>query len=79
MKNLTTAIFVFLAQIIFPQNVFLTKVEKTKENTDKFLYHIDQETNAAEYLGEIEVQGFSKDDATAFSQIYKKAKEVGGE
>ena len=77
MKNLTIAIFVFFAQIIFAQNVFLTKVEKTKENTDKFLYHIDKEASAAEYLGELEVQGFSKDDAAAFSQIYKKAKEVG--
>jgi hypothetical protein len=35
------------------------------------------ETENAEYLGEIEVQGFSKDDTSVFSLIYKKAKEIG--
>ena len=77
MKNFTIIIFAFFAQILSAQNVFLTKVEKTNENQDKFLYHIIQETSDAEYLGEIEVQGFSNDDAAVFSQIYKKAKEVG--
>jgi hypothetical protein len=77
MKNLITAIFVLSVQFIFAQNVYLTKVEKTNNNTDKFLYHIKEEISSAEYLGEIEVQGFSNDDAAVFSQIYKKAKEVG--
>ncbi len=77
MKNYTTAILVFFLQMINAQNVYLVKVEKTNDNTDKSLYHISKEINDAEYLGEIEVQGFSKDDAAVFSQIYKKAKEVG--
>ncbi|MCU7617166.1 hypothetical protein NZ698_08150 [Chryseobacterium sp. PBS4-4] len=77
MKNLITAIVVLSVQFIFGQNVYLTKVEKTNVNTDKFFYHINEEISGAEYLGEIEVQGYSKDDAAVFSQIYKKAKEVG--
>lgn len=77
MKNLIAAILFFSVHFIFAQNVYLTKVEKTNENTDKFLYHIKEEINNAEVLGEIEVQGYSKDDAVVFSQIYKKAKEVG--
>lgn len=76
MKNLTIAILVFIGQIVSAQNVYLTKVEKTNSNTDKFLYRIE-EVKEAEYLGEIEVQGFSSDDASVFSQIYKKAKEIG--
>ena len=77
MKYLITTIFLLSAQFIFAQNVYLTKVEKTNVNTDKFFYHINKEISSAEYLGEIEVQGFSNDDAAVFSQIYKKAKEVG--
>ncbi|CAD7808437.1 hypothetical protein CHRY9390_01824 [Chryseobacterium aquaeductus] len=76
MKNLIIAILVFIVQIVSAQNVYLTKVEKTNSNADKFLYFIE-EVKDAEYLGEIEVQGFSNDDATVFSQIYKKAKEIG--
>lgn len=77
MKNLIAFIFIFLVQFFCAQNVYLTKVEKTHDNTDKFLYKISEETEGAEYLGEIEVQGFSKEDAGIFSLIYKKAKEIG--
>jgi len=77
MKNLITVVFVFAVQIIFAQNVYLTKVEKTNDNTDKFLYHIKEKSTDAEFLGEIEVQGYSEDDAAVFSLIYKKAKEIG--
>lgn len=77
MKKTLFAAFIFIAQFIFAQNVFLTKVEKTHENTDRFLYKINEEKNDAEYLGEIEVQGFSENDAEIFSLIYKKAKEIG--
>jgi len=77
MKKIIFAVSVFVAQIFCAQNVFLTKVEKTHENTDKFLYKIDGEKAEAEYLGEVEVQGFSKNDAEIFSLIYKKAKEIG--
>ncbi|MDR6406331.1 MULTISPECIES: hypothetical protein [Chryseobacterium] len=77
MKKIIFTVFVFLMHFFNAQNVYLTKVEKTKENTDKFLYKIESEIKEAEYLGEIEVQGFSKDDAEIFSLIYKKAKEIG--
>lgn len=76
MKNLTI-IFIFIAHLFCAQNVFLTKVEKTHENKDRFLYKINEEIKDAEYLGEIEVQGFSKDDAEIFSSVYRKAKEIG--
>ncbi|SDI36434.1 hypothetical protein SAMN05421846_106270 [Chryseobacterium taeanense] len=77
MKKILIAAFVFTIQFFIAQNVYLTKVEKTHENKDKFLYKISEEIKNAEYLGEIEVQGFSKYDADIFSLIYKKAKEIG--
>lgn len=77
MKNLLTLAFVFLIHLLNAQNIYLTKVEKANDNTDKFLYTINEEKKDAEYLGEIEVQGFSNDDAEIFSLIYKKAKEIG--
>ncbi|WP_228454028.1 hypothetical protein [Chryseobacterium fistulae] len=67
----------FFIHLVFAQNVFLTKVEKTNNNQDRFLYKIEKEINDAQYLGEVEIQGFSKDDAAVFSLIYKKAKEIG--
>lgn len=77
MKRIIIALFVFVAQLFLAQNVFLTKVEKTHENTDRFLYKINEEIKDAQYLGEVEVQGYSKNDADIFSLIYKKAKEIG--
>ncbi|MCS3871711.1 hypothetical protein J3D55_004627 [Chryseobacterium ginsenosidimutans] len=77
MKKIIIAVFVFLIHFFNAQNVYLTKVEKTNENTDKTLYRINEEVKEAEYLGEIEVQGFSKYDDEVFSLIYKKAKEIG--
>jgi hypothetical protein len=59
------------------QNVYLSKVEKTNNNTDKFLYKKENTSTESIYLGEAEVQGFSKDDTAVFSMIYKKAKEIG--
>lgn len=76
-KNLAVAFTIFCAHLCNAQNVYLSKVEKTNDNTDKFLYRKSENTTGAEYLGEIEVQGFSKDDAAVFSLIYKKAKEIG--
>ncbi|RKS96912.1 hypothetical protein [Chryseobacterium defluvii] len=77
MKNFGIIISVFLMQLFYAQNVYLTKVEKTNDNTDKFLYKINEEITDAQYLGEVEIQGFSKDDALTFSLIHKKAKEIG--
>jgi hypothetical protein len=77
MKNLALIISVLCIQLFNAQNVYLNKVEKTNDNTDKFLYHINEDVKDRQYLGELEVQGFSKDDAVVFSYIYKKAKEIG--
>ncbi|MDQ1097888.1 MULTISPECIES: hypothetical protein [Chryseobacterium] len=75
-KSVFIALF-FCIQIVSAQKVYLTKVEKTNDNTDKFFYTLNNGSPDAEYLGEIEVQGYSKDDAAVFSMIYKKAKEIG--
>ena len=40
----------FLAQIIFAQNVILNKVTKTHTNDDKGLYKINPDSVSAEYL-----------------------------
>lgn len=77
MKNLALAISICCISFCNAQNVYLSKVEKTNDNTDKFLYKKAESVTGAEYLGEIEVQGFSNDDAEVFSLIYKKAKEIG--
>lgn len=77
MSKLQILIFVLISQIIFSQNVLLNKVEKINENEDKSLFLLSGSSDKAEYLGEIEVRGFSIDDAAVFSAIYKKAKEIG--
>ncbi|PIF44185.1 hypothetical protein CLU96_1115 [Chryseobacterium sp. 52] len=77
MKNLAVAFSIFCIQLSAAQNVYLSKVEKTNDNKDRFLYKKAETVTGAEYLGEIEVQGFSRDDAAVFSLIYKKAKEIG--
>jgi hypothetical protein len=77
MKNYINFFLLFLAQITFAQNVVLNKVVKINTNADKIFYKIDPQKSTAEYLGEVEIQGFSDDDARVFGLIYKKAKEVG--
>lgn len=66
-----------LCQFVFAQQVIMNRVEKLHDNTDKFLYRIDPQITKAEYLGELEVQGFSHDDVAVFGKIYAKAKEIG--
>lgn len=63
--------------MFFGQTVILNKVLKSNTNSDKILYKIDPEKVTSEYLGELEVQGFSDDDVKVFGMIYKKAKEIG--
>lgn len=77
MKKLAFAFSVLCAHWLCAQNVYLTKVEKINENSDKFLYRKLEAVTDAQYLGVIDVQGFSKDDAAIFSVVYKKAKEIG--
>ncbi|MDN3691002.1 hypothetical protein QWZ06_01310 [Chryseobacterium tructae] len=77
MRNIAIIFSVLCIQLWNAQNVYLSKVEKTNDNADKFLYKKDEAETEAIYLGEAEVQGFSKDDAMLFSLVYKKAKEIG--
>ncbi|WP_292010796.1 hypothetical protein [Chryseobacterium sp.] len=77
MRNIIIAACIFFVQSFFAQNIYLNKVEKVNDNKDKFFYKIEENREDALYLGELEVQGFSKDDASTFSMIYKKAKEIG--
>lgn len=77
MKKFLFLNIIFLSTFFFAQNVALNKVVKTHSNEDKVFYKINPETTSAEYLGEVEVQGFSDSDAKVFGMIYKKAKEIG--
>lgn len=77
MKNIKFFLLLFVSQFFLAQNVYLSKVVKSNENSDKQLYSIKEEISLAEYLGEVDVQGFSNNDADIFSKIYKKAKEIG--
>lgn len=67
----------FLSPFIFAQTVVLNKVVKSHSNDDKVFYKINPDSIPSEYLGEVEVQGFSDNDAKVFGMIYKKAKEIG--
>ena len=77
MKKFLFLNLVLLSTFLFAQNVMLNKVVKSHSNKDKVFYKINPETTSAEYLGEVEVQGFSDNDAKVFGMIYKKAKEIG--
>ncbi|MDQ1858022.1 hypothetical protein [Chryseobacterium sp. WLY505] len=77
MKNIAILFSVLCVQLWSAQNVYMTRVEKTNDNSDKFLFRKETAATDAIYLGEVEVQGFSKDDALIFSLVYKKAKEIG--
>ena len=77
MNKFQTLLFLICAQLFFAQNVLLNKVEKVHDNKDKFFYFLSEENHNSEYLGEVEVRGFTKDDPEIFSAVYRKAKEVG--
>lgn len=77
MKKLIYLSILFVCQLFFSQTVILNKVVKSNTNSDKVFYKIDPTKLDAEYLGELEVQGFSGDDVKTFGLVYKKAKEIG--
>ncbi len=77
MKKHIAILLMIFSQIFMGQNVLFNKVVKTHSNSDKILYKINPGFGNYEYLAELEVQGFSDDDAKVFGMIYKKAKEVG--
>ena len=70
-------LFAFCSQWFFLQNIILNKVERINDNKDKFFYQIE-EHNKSVFLGEILVNGFSNNDVFVFGEIYKKAKQIGG-
>lgn len=79
MKNIHYILLFFCSTFAFAQNIFLTEVKATHNNTDKFLYQISNEpTSENQYLGKIEVSGYSDKDEEVFAEVYKKAKFVGG-
>jgi hypothetical protein len=77
MKHISILFVIFFGHFLVAQNVILNKVERSHSNTDKTFYKINPAETKAEYLGEIEVQGFSDDDAEMFGKVYKKAKQIG--
>ena len=77
MKKVLLVLSFGFSLLMFGQNVTLSKVVQTHTNTDKVLYKINPDSTAGIYLGEVEVQGFSDDDAKVFGLIYNKAKEIG--
>ncbi len=77
MKKYLFLLLFFLSVLNFGQNVSLSKVVETHTNADKVFYKINPDSTKAQYLGEVEVQGFSDDDAKVFGLIYTKAKEIG--
>mgnify|MGYP003601547438 FL=1 len=79
MKNIHYILLFFCSTFAFAQNIFLTEVKATHNNTDKFLYQISNEpTSENQYLGKIEISGYSEKDEEVFAEVYKKAKSVGG-
>lgn len=77
-KKIFFSVALMMSIFLFSQNVTLTKAVKISDNNDLFFYLIDdKEKESSLYLGEIEVQGFSSDDAFIFNQVYKKAKTIG--
>lgn len=79
MKNIHFILLFFCSTFAFAQNIFLTEVKATHNNTDKFLYQINSEPSSEnQYLGKIEVSGYSDKDQDVFAEVYKKAKSVGG-
>lgn len=77
MKFLINFLTLLLINVAFSQNVIINKVVKTGTNTDKFFYKINPDSVKSEYLGELEITGFSANDTEMFNLIYRKAKSVG--
>ncbi|WP_144283289.1 hypothetical protein [Chryseobacterium echinoideorum] len=77
LKNIAVCIFFLSGLFLDAQNIYLSKVEKTNDNNDQYLFQIEKDITNAEYLGEIDVIGFSDNDFAVFSNVYKKAKDIG--
>ena len=76
MRKLFFIILLLCFQLFYLQEVTLNKVDKVNDNKEKIFYSIS-DVSKSEYLGEVLVNGFSKDDVKMFGEIYKKAKQIG--
>ncbi len=76
MTKATLIIWLLFVGLVSAQQVNLIKAEKIVDNTDKYLYKIDDESGAI-YLGEVEVFGKPEDDIKTFDHFYQKAKSIG--
>ena len=76
-KNFVFLLALFCSSIAWSQKVFFNHMEKVHDNNEKIFYRLPQNFDEAEYLGELEIQGFSNDDVEVFSKVYAKAKEIG--
>lgn len=77
MNRIIPLLLILIAQFSYGQLVTLSKSERISDGTDKLLYKIDPKMDSAEYIGEVEVDGFSARDTEIFAQVYKKAKTIG--
>lgn len=78
MKKIHYILLLLSSSFVFAQDIFLSEVKATNNNSDKFLFSLKSEPKLEnQYLGKIEVSGYSLDDQEMFSQIYKKAKSIG--
>lgn len=77
MKKFLFLLVIGIHAMLSAQMVTLNSVVRTHDNSDAFLYRVPLNLPEATYLGEIEVQGFSANDAQVFGMIYKKAKSIG--
>ncbi len=76
-KKSLTILSAFILHFATAQNVVLTEVKEMSDNTDKFLYNIQDSYTSGKYLGTLEVQGYSPNDVEVFGKVYAKAKEIG--
>lgn len=77
LKNILIAVISLVTSLCWGQKVFFNHMEKVHDNQDRILYRLPEDFSEGEYLGELEVQGFSRDDVDVFSKVYAKAKEIG--
>lgn len=77
MKKAVSLFTVFLCSLCFSQKILLTEVKAAHDNNDKLLYAFAKAAPESQYLGRIEVIGYSSRDEEVFAEIYRKAKTIG--
>ncbi|MEC5395666.1 hypothetical protein [Bergeyella sp. RCAD1439] len=77
MKKILFLVGLFWGAFWFSQSVTLSRAVKIHENNDRLFHYLPTVGEGAEYLGDVEVQGASTDDAAIFGLVYQKAKSIG--